>query len=156
MGLVPYNDTFEMMERFFDNSFTSPSRAYKFVSAFDVEETDDHYVLRADMPGVDEQDIDITVHNKTVVVSAKREHTHSNENQRYARYERTYGSFSRSFTLPHADYDSAEAALDRGVFTLTVPKQASAKPKKIVLGGLGSKIKGLFSKSSDSDEQADQ
>jgi len=110
-----------------------PSRqASAFVPSFEVKETADSFVLRADVPGVAEKDLDVAVHNGVLTVSGSRQAEERKEGESYAIYERQYGSFSRSFALPDlADGERIEAKLDAGVLTLTVAKKAAAKPRKI-------------------------
>lgn len=103
-----------------------------FSPAFEIKETNEAFVLKADLPGVDENDLDIAVHNSVLTVSGRRQAEERKEGEGYALYERQFGSFSRSFALPEmADGDRIEAKLDRGVLTLTIGKKAEAKPRKI-------------------------
>lgn len=103
-----------------------------FSPAFEVKETAESFVIRADVPGVDEKDLDVAVHNGTLTVSGTRTAEERKDGESYALYERQYGSFSRSFALPEmADGDRVEAKLDSGVLTLTIAKRAEAKPRKI-------------------------
>lgn len=103
-----------------------------FSPAFEVKETNNAFVLKADVPGVEEKDLDINVHNNVLTVSGSRQAEERKEGESYALYERQYGSFSRSFALPDlADGESIEASLDNGVLTLTIGKKAEAMPRKI-------------------------
>jgi len=105
-----------------------------FNPAFEVKETTDTFVLKADLPGVAEGDLDIGVHNSVLTVSGSRQAEERKEGESYALYERQFGSFSRSFALPEmADGERIEAKLDSGVLTLTIGKKAEAKPRKIAL-----------------------
>ena len=106
--------------------------ASAFAPAFEVKETIDSFVLRADIPGVEEKDLDIAVHNGVLTVSGSRAAEERKEGESYALYERQYGSFSRSFALPDmADGDRIDASLRNGVLALTIAKKAEAKPRKI-------------------------
>jgi HSP20 family protein len=106
--------------------------ASAFAPAFEVKETTDSFVLRADIPGVEEKDLDIAVHNGVLTVSGSRAAEERKEGESYALYERQYGSFSRSFALPDmADGDRIDASLRNGVLALTIAKKAEAKPRKI-------------------------
>ena len=108
--------------------------ATAFAPAFEVKETTDSFILKADVPGVAEADLDINVHNNILTVSGTRSAEERKEGESYALYERQFGSFSRSFSLPDmADGERVEAKLDQGVLTLTVAKKAEAKPRKIAL-----------------------
>jgi HSP20 family protein len=108
--------------------------ASAFSPAFEVKETNDAFVLKADLPGVSEAELDIAVHNNVLSVSGSRAAEERNEGETYALYERQFGSFSRSFSLPDiADGERIEANLTAGVLTLTIAKKAEAKPRKIAL-----------------------
>jgi HSP20 family protein len=105
-----------------------------FVPAFEVKETNEAFVLKADIPGVQESDLDIAVHNNILTVSGTRHAEERKEGDSFALYERQYGSFSRSFSLPDtADGERVEAKLETGVLTLSIWKKAEAKPRKIAL-----------------------
>ena len=114
--------------------FFAGRQASAFSPAFEVKETTDAFVLKADVPGVAEADLDIAVHNNVLTVSGSRSAEERKEGESYALYERQFGSFSRSFSLPDmADGDKVEAKLDSGVLTLTIAKKAAAQPRKIAL-----------------------
>jgi HSP20 family protein len=107
-------------------------RPTAFAPAFEVKETNDAFVVKADVPGVDEKDLDVALHNGVLTVSGSRGAEERHEGESYALYERQYGSFTRSFALPDiADGERIEAKLDNGVLTLTIAKKAEAKPRKI-------------------------
>ncbi len=130
-----YRDPFSMARELLSwDPFFSGRPASAFAPAFEVKETNDAFVLRADLPGVTEADLDIAVHNNVLTVAGGRQAEERKEGESYALYERQFGSFSRSFSLPdQADGDRIEAKLDRGVLTLTIGKKAEAKPRKIAL-----------------------
>lgn len=116
-----------------------------FSPRFEVKETGNAYIFKADLPGIEEKDLDITLTGNRLTVSGKREAEHREEGDTFYAFERSYGSFSRSFTLPDgADVDHAEADLRSGVLTLSVPKRPEHQPKKISLKGLGDKVKGVL------------
>jgi HSP20 family protein len=127
----PYTLARELLN--WDPFFTArPASA--FAPAFEVKETKDSFVVKADVPGVDEKDLDIAVHNGVLTVSGSRQAEERKEGESYALYERQYGSFSRNFALPDmADGDRIEANLNNGVLTLTIAKKAEAKPRKIAI-----------------------
>jgi HSP20 family protein len=105
-----------------------------FVPAFEVKETTEAFVVKADVPGVREADLDIAVHNNVLTISGTRHAEERKEGENFALFERQYGSFSRSFALPDtADGERVEAKLDAGVLTLSIWKKAEAKPRKIAL-----------------------
>jgi HSP20 family protein len=117
-----------------DPFFAGTRQTSAFVPAFEVKETNDAFILKGDLPGVAEADLDIAVHNNVLTVSGSRQSEDRKEGESFALYERQYGSFSRSFSLPDtADGERVEAKLDAGVLTLTIWKKAEAKPRKIAL-----------------------
>ena len=110
------------------------ARPSAFAPTFEVKETADAYVVRADLPGVKEEDLDVSVHNNVLSISGARQAEERKEGESYFLYERQYGSFSRSFGLPDAaDPEKVDAKLADGVLTLTVGKRVEAKPRKIAL-----------------------
>ena len=127
----PYSIARELLG--WDPFFTTAARpASAFSPAFAVKETTDSFVLKADIPGVEEKDLDVSVHNGVLTVSGHRAAEERRDGESYALYERQFGSFSRSFSLPDmADGERIEAKLENGVLTLTVAKKAEAKPRKI-------------------------
>lgn len=117
-----------------DPFFGGTRQTSAFVPAFEVKETNEAFILKADVPGVAEGDLDIAVHNNILTVSGSRQAEGRQEGDSFALYERQYGSFSRSFSLPDtADGERVEAKLADGVLTLTIYKKAEAKPRKIAL-----------------------
>ena len=116
-----------------------------FVPSFEVKETKDNYVFKADLPGVEDKDVDITVTGNTLTISGKREAEHKSESDTYHMVERTYGSFSRSFTLPDsANADQVKAELRSGVLTLCVPKKPEHQPRKISIKTIAEKVAGAL------------
>lgn len=114
--------------------FFTARPASAFSPAFEVKETTDSFVLKADLPGVEEKDLDVSVHNGMLTVSGHRASEERKEGESYALYERQFGSFSRSFAMPDmADGERIDAKLDNGVLTLTIAKRAEAKPRKIAI-----------------------
>ena len=105
-----------------------------FAPSFEVKETTDTFVLKADVPGVEEKDLDVAIHNGVLTVSGSRQSEERKEGESFALYERQYGSFTRSFALPDmADAERIDAKLESGVLVLTIPKRAEAKPRKIAI-----------------------
>ncbi len=133
-----YQDPFTLARSIFGfDPFYDVQRVSKtsFSSAFEVKEREDAFVLQADVPGVRESDLDISVNGNVLTVSGSRQADERKEGETYYLYERTYGSFSRSFTLPdEANLESIEAKLNDGVLNLTIGKKAESKPRKITVG----------------------
>ena len=104
--------------------------------SFEVRETKDAFVFKADLPGIKQEDVDIELHGNRLAISGKRdsEHEEKDGDTVYA-YERSYGSFCRTFTLPdNVDTENVSCDLKDGVLTLAVPKKAGPQPKKIQIG----------------------
>jgi HSP20 family protein len=98
----------------------------------DVRETDDQFEVAVDLPGLEPGDVSVTFEDGVLTVSGKREISSERSEQTYHRIERSYGSFARSLRLPRtADGEKIEAAFDKGVLTVTVPKAEVAKPRTI-------------------------
>lgn len=109
-------------------------RSLAFAPSFEVKETKEGYVFKADLPGIKEKDLDISLTGNRLTVSGEREEEKKEEGERYFTYERAYGSFSRSFTLPEGvDAEHVQAELKDGVLTLSVAKKPEVKAKKIEL-----------------------
>jgi HSP20 family protein len=105
-----------------------------FAPRFEVKETADSYVFKADLPGIKEQDLDISLQNGVLTVSGTRQAEEKKEGESYYLFERKYGSFSRSFALPDvADPEKVEADLKDGILTIAIGKRVDAKPRKIGL-----------------------
>jgi HSP20 family protein len=123
----------------FDDYFRLPSsreREGRFVPAVDVLERDGNYLIKAELPGMKASDVDIRVEGNVLTVSGERKYEHKEEKEGYQRFERRYGSFCRSFTLPeNAKAEAIEADLSEGVLTLTIPKKEMAEPRKIEVRG---------------------
>jgi HSP20 family protein len=118
-----------------------PLPMQSFMPQFEVRETADAYVFKADLPGVRDEDLDITMAQNRLSVSGRRELEKRDEKDRYYAVERAYGSFTRTFTLPSdIDDSNVEAELRDGVLTMRIPKSREQQAKKVQLksGGSGS------------------
>jgi HSP20 family protein len=119
-------DPFEEMRRTLTPGGTS------YVPAFDVKESKDAYVFKADLPGVKESDLDISLTGNRLTVSGKREEEHREEDEQYFSYERSYGSFTRSFTLPTGvDLENVNAELKNGELEIRIAKKPEVQARKI-------------------------
>jgi HSP20 family protein len=106
-----------------------------FVPSFEVRETKDAYVFKADVPGIAEKDLVIQMTGNVLSISGERKQENAQEGERYFAYERSYGQFSRSFSLPDsADGERATADVKDGVLTLRVPKKPEVQPRRIAVG----------------------
>jgi HSP20 family protein len=123
------------MNRWLSTFFDGQTRETRnWVPALDVWETDNDVVYAFDLPGIPEDRISIEVKDDTLTVSAEREKTEETSDDRYYRFERRYGSFSRAVGLPQgADEDQIDASYRDGVLEVRVPKPAEQKPRRIEL-----------------------
>ena len=124
--------------RLFDEGYYGPADADQssavtshWAPAVDIKEEADRFVLRADVPGVDSKDIEITMENGVLTIKGERSREDSEEREGYKRVERVYGSFYRRFTLPDtADADKISAASKNGVLEVSIPKQENEETAK--------------------------
>lgn len=100
--------------------------------AVDMYETEDSVVITTSVPGVDPEDIDISITGNVLTIKGETKVEHKVERENYIRQERRYGTFQRSVVLPETVLaDQAEATYDKGVLSLSIPKAEEAKPKTI-------------------------
>ena len=103
-----------------------------FAPLVDVYEDEHNITLKIEVPGIEEQDIDVRLENNTLTVHGERKFEKEEKEENYRRVERQYGSFSRSFTLPTTvDAEKVSADYDKGVLKIKLAKKAEAKPKQI-------------------------
>lgn len=103
-----------------------------FVPAVDVYEDEKSIRVKMEVPGIEEKDIDIHLENNLLTVSGERKMESETKEENYHRIERSYGSFSRSFTLPSSvNPEDVKAAYGKGVLTITLGKRAETRPKQI-------------------------
>ncbi len=124
-----------MMDRLFDESFLPmPKFMKEGTLALDVTEKDDTYTIKASLPGVKPEDIEITADGNTLTIKGETKTEEEKKEKDYLIRERREGKYERTFTLPMAvDAEKAETTFADGVLTLTVPKIEAAKPKKIAV-----------------------
>lgn len=104
------------------------------LGAFDVKETPEALVFKADLPGFTEKDVEITAANQRLTISGTRQDEREEKGDTYYVMERRQGRFSRSFTLPQGvDLDKVAAELKQGVLTITVPRASAGQAKKIAV-----------------------
>jgi HSP20 family protein len=132
------------MNRLFNTVFDAPGgnggALRRWMPAMDLLETGDHFVLRADLPGMSEEDVNIELEDSTLTISGERKTEHESSEEGYYRVERASGSFHRSLTLPKGvDPEAVSANFDRGVLEVRIPKPEARKPRKIQIGGSDTK-----------------
>ena len=102
--------------------------------AVDLYEKDDHFVIKAELPGVDKKDIAIDLKDRVLTLSGERSYENEVKQENYYRRERSYGKFQRAFTLPaHVDSDKIKAEFNDGLLQIEVPKPEEQKPKKVTI-----------------------
>ncbi len=100
----------------------------------DIYETVDSIVIKAELPDVDQKDIEVRIEDGTLILRGERKHEDEVKKENYHRIERYFGSFQRSFSLPTTvDQEQVEASCDKGVLTITLPKREESKPKHITV-----------------------
>ena len=125
----------EPLYRLFDSFFNSDAQGEEtraWVPPVDIQENGDAYLFHAELPGMTKEDIHITLENNVLRVSGERKFEKDAKKENYHRVERTYGTFTRTFTLPtQVDPEKVQAAFENGILTITVPKAEQAKPRQI-------------------------
>jgi HSP20 family protein len=147
MALVRWDPTRELdslqgeMNRLFSTFFDAPKGGNgnggtrRWIPPMDLVETQDHFVLKADLPGMGEQDVNIELENSVLTIAGERKAEHEEQHEGYYRLERATGTFSRALTLPEGiDPDAVTAAFDNGVLTVRIPKPEQAKPRRVKIG----------------------
>jgi HSP20 family protein len=137
-SLSPWRDLEDVssrLARFFEDSpLSTGTNGGNWMPAVNVEETNDELLLTAELPGLTEEDISIELENNVLCISGEKreERTEGDEERRYHLWERRYGSFQRTFTLPRTvKADDIRAHFDKGILKVTMPKVAEAKGRKI-------------------------
>ena len=127
---VPMN---RLLNSFFDTpTVQAVPTARRFAPATDLIESETHYVLRADLPGVSESDINVELNDNVLTISGERKSEREQTRSGYYRIERSSGSFRRSLRLPQGvDGDAISATFDKGVLEVSVPKPEQSKPHKV-------------------------
>ena len=126
----------EQVNRLFDTSFPGPrsdnSALTAWAPAVDIYETENELVLKADLPDINEKDLDVRVENNMLTIRGERKFDQQVKEDNYLRVERTYGSFSRSFSLPNTvSTEGIKAEYKNGVLTVELTKRAESKPKQV-------------------------
>src|ERR1700744_3638195 len=124
------------VHRLFNTLFDTPTvaspQARRFAPATDLIESDSHYILRADLPGLSEDDVNVELDGNVLTVSGERRSSSEDRKAGYYRVERSYGSFRRSVRLPEGvDAGAIAATFDKGVLEISVPKPEAVKPHKV-------------------------
>jgi HSP20 family protein len=133
MALIVKPEPFSReIDRVFDAFFGQTDQGRRWVPPMDLVEAEDHFVLKADLPGLAEGDVNIEVQDGTLTISGERKAEHEQREKGWYRIERSFGSFSRSLTLPDGvDPDRIEASFTDGVLEVHIPKPEERKPRRI-------------------------
>ena len=127
----------EKMNRLFEEAFTSRGEEKDLVAStwtpsVDIYETENALILTAELPSLEEKDIEIKIEDNTLTLKGERNLEKETKEENYHRIERSYGSFYRSFTLPrNIDQDKIHAESGTGILKITMPKKPELKPKKV-------------------------
>jgi HSP20 family protein len=125
------NDFDRLVNRLFDASSATPQR---WVPAMDLTEAEDHFVLKADLPGLTDEDVSIEVQDGTLTISGERRAEHVSREKGWHRIERSFGRFSRALALPDGvNPDAVTAEFDKGVLSVRIPKPEERKPRRIAI-----------------------
>jgi HSP20 family protein len=137
------------MNRLFNTFFDMPpadggGALRRWIPPMDLVETEDAYVLRADLPGLDEKDVSIEFEDNVLTISGERKAEHEEKREGYYRVERSSGAFSRALTLPEGiDVAAVKATFDKGVLEVRIPKPEERKPRRVQISvGKGHAIEG--------------
>jgi HSP20 family protein len=137
------------MNRLFNTFFEAPTPGNggsnalrRWIPAMDLVETQDDFVLRADLPGLTESDVNIELEDNVLTVSGERKAEHEERKEGYYRVERASGIFSRSLTLPEGvNPEAVKASFENGVLEVRIPKPEQRKPRKVAISVGGEKQK---------------
>ncbi len=122
------------MNRLFNTVFDTPATGAnrRWVPAMDLVETADAFVLRADLPGMTQDDVKLEIEDNVLTVSGERQAEHETQQEGFYRLERAFGAFSRSLTLPKGvNGEAVAASFANGVLEVRIPKPEQAKPRRI-------------------------
>jgi len=163
----PFRDVFALQNRV--NSLfhefnrgqndSEPASTAAFVPAVDIYEDEHKIVLKLEVPGLKQEDLDIRIENNTLTVRGERKFDKEEKEENFHRIERRYGSFFRSFTVPNTlNTDNVKADYDAGVLRIELEKRAEAKPKqiKVQIGGANASkpVEGVSAKSGETKSAA--
>jgi HSP20 family protein len=138
MSLIVRPEPFSSeVNRFFNSLWEQPA-PQRWVPEMDLVETEDAYLLKADLPGLGHDDVTIEFHDGTLTIAGERKSDYERKEKGYYRVERSFGKFSRSLTLPDGvDADKIQASFHAGVLEVSIPKPAQRKPRRIEVSGDG-------------------
>ena len=133
------------INRLFNTLFEDGGLQQRWVPPMDLVESDDHFLLKADLPGLAEDDVNIEIRDNTLTISGERKSEYERKERGWYRVERSTGAFSRSLSLPEGvDADGVTAQFEKGVLEVRIPKPEQRKPRRVQItsgqnGGDGSR-----------------
>ena len=142
MTTITRIDPFRELASFFEN-WAAPTgkdqlAAGTFVPPVDVYEDEQNLVLKLEVPGVNEEDLNVSLENDTLLIQGERKFEKEEKEENFHRIERRYGAFTRTFKLPNTlDPEKVEANYEKGILKITIGKKAEAKPKQIKVAAAG-------------------
>src|SRR5215475_7658329 len=148
MTMITRIDPFRELANLFENFAEATSgkdqlMAGSFVPPVDVYEDEHNVVLKLEVPGVNEEDLKVSLENNTLTITGERKFEKEEKEENFHRIERRYGSFTRTFRLPNAvDSEKVEAGYEKGVLKITLAKRAEAKPKTIKIASAEKTLQG--------------
>jgi len=121
-----------MFDGFFRGTGDEDYTFSSWTPAVDIAEHDNEYLVKAELPGVNKDEVKLTLENNILTIRGEKKQEKETKKENYHRVERNYGSFQRSFTLPAAvKADKIDASYKDGILTVSLPKSEEAKPKQI-------------------------
>jgi HSP20 family protein len=127
------------MNRLFNSFFDTPAQQgngalRRWLPAMDLVESGENFILRADLPGLSEEDVKVELEDDVLTISGERKSEHEDKKEGFVRVERAFGSFRRSLTLPEGvDAEKIEASFDKGVLEVRIPKPEERKPRRVAI-----------------------
>jgi HSP20 family protein len=120
------------INRLFNTLFDDGRSQQRWIPAMDLVESDDHFLLKADLPGLGHDDVAIEIRDNTLTISGERKSEYERRERGWYRVERSTGAFSRSLALPEGvDPDGVSAEFDKGVLEVRIPKPEQKKPRRV-------------------------
>ena len=117
-----------VFDRFFEPGWYAPEGAGAWAPKLDLSETKDAYMIKAEIPGVEQKDLSVSLHNQILTITGEKHKEKEEKDEKYHRIERSWGEFTRSIMLPGAaETEKVDATFKNGVLTMTLPKTQAAK-----------------------------
>jgi HSP20 family protein len=127
-----FNQTFGGFENV---GFEQPLTSENFLPPVDILENEHHITIQAEIPGVKQEELNITLENNVITITGERKFEHEEKKENFHRMERRFGKFTRSFTLPASvDAEKVNANFENGLLNITLPKREEFKAKQITIG----------------------